>query len=114
MSKQYEQFALEKWAEMKGWKIEKFFKGDGCLGIWYAPIDAPYDRGCHRPTIDHPFMHELIKGLDFKQWHSFKYHLGKAVDTRNKGPRLVGDGFEKAKFTAPLNDLIIAYWEACK
>ena len=67
MNKEHAEHALELYAKLRGWRIVDFYeRGDnphgGCIGINYK--DESGTSVYHRPKIDHPFCHEIIKGLD--------------------------------------------------
>jgi len=120
----YKQFALEKWAEPKYWKD---FKVDKIItpmdvrkcsraSISYKQFESNLNNYSYHGdfvTIDHPFMHELIKGLDISQGHKFMNILARIIemDEYKKRSRAIKiSGVSIHTQCATVDQLLQAYW----
>ncbi len=121
MNKQHEELALEEWAKLKGYHTSKH-KDTGRLMIFYLNSSHTMPR----PSIDHPFMHSLIKGLDdkgmagdlshfnFYLWRIVTNHPNESYEGFAIDMALESDSAIQAILTASVENLLTAYFETMK
>ena len=100
----HEQFALELWAKMEGYTVipkdAPILLGE--TGYW---VKEPSKLGARiQVTIDHPFLHSIIKGLDDEQLEKYYWALQKILGigigiVRGSGKYYIKDvvKFQRAK-----------------
>ena len=116
MNKQHVENALEMWAEMN--KITEY-KYESVLDYNEDVIKCVsyYDSDdiLHEVTIDHPFLHEIIKGLDAKQMKTFLDKLSlltiEPIGNYSFGPMPFGWGDFVGLITATVDNILEALFE---
>ena len=98
--KHHEQFALELWAKINGYKRIAPTAIYGVCHEWKDAKGVTYPM----PTIDHPFLHSIIKGLDEDQYDRYEAALSVLVDDP--------DGLRKAFHTATVEQILEAIYRS--
>lgn len=112
----YKKFALGQYAEMEGYTLHKGEPKtcpDKYMWVKLHYRDPSKTYCSELPTIDHPFCHELVKGLDVEHEFLFMGHLKDL--TTGVGAKVVAPMslYEiLAVFTATVDQILEAYWEA--
>jgi hypothetical protein len=107
-------FSLQKWAELQDCEPIDFFERDiterygGDIGIKYKDKGGEYHY--HRPAIDHPFMHELIKGLDVANTKLFMGNLYHVINGGDGSEKTIKEDELITMLTASVNNLLLAYY----